>query len=225
MARAADKMPPTAPVTVPDVPDAKLRGTVTALDYRRGAFTLLVNGHLWVVFVTPDTNSAALGPGVADKFPVALGERISLGGPVQTDGSVLAVFLTSSRDIVYTPGPDQPNRILFGRISSRSGRLRGRDIKIRGADGAETKIKVGHGVLIRRTGRPISVHDLTGSDDIRVVGTGDGTDIRAARIDVLTPLPPALPADPEKSQVGKDKKPPVTQKPPADISKSGRPGL
>ncbi len=193
-ARAADKMPP-APVTASDVPDAKLRGTVTALDFRRGAFTLLVKDHLWTIYVTPDTDIAALGPTVADRFPVKLGERISLGGPVQPDGTVLAVLLTQSRDINYTSGPDQPDRILFGRISSRSGRLRGRDIKIRSADGMETKIKVGHGILIRRTGRPISVHDLNGDDDIRVVGSRDGKDIKAARIDVLTPLsaPAALP--------------------------------
>ena len=211
--RAADKPPAvTAPLAAaPDVPDAKLRGTVTTLDFRRGAFTLRVNDHPWTIYVTPDTDVSALGPDAASKFPVAAGQRISVGGPVQADGSVLAVLLTSSRDINYTSGPNQPNRILFGRISSRSGRLRGRDIKIRSADGVETKIKVGHGILVRRTGRPISVHDLNGDDDIRVVGTRYGTDIKAARIDVLTPLPAsAVKADPEKSQEG---------------AKSVRPGL
>lgn len=188
-AHAADKPPQTALITTPDVPDAHLRGTVTALDFRRGAFNLRVNDHLWTVYVTPDTNVTALEPQTADHFPVTLGERVSVGGPVQPDGTVLAVLLTQSRDIVYTSGPDQPNRILFGRISSRSGRLRGRDIKIRNADGVETKIKVGHSILIRRVGRPISVHDLNGDDDIRVVGIRDGTDIKAARIDVLTPSP------------------------------------
>lgn len=200
-ARAADKTPPTAPITAPDVPNAKLRGTVTALDFRRGAFTLRVNDHPWTVFVTPDTDVTSLGPTASDHFPVKLGERISLGGPVQPDGTVLAVLLMQSRDITYTSGPDQPNRILFGRISSRSGRLRGRDIKIRSADGVETKIKVGHGILIRRTGRPISVHDLNGDDDIRVVGTRDGKNIKAARIDVLTPLSAPLKA-PEKPLPG-----------------------
>ena len=194
-ARAADKQP--APITAPDVPDAKLRGTVTALNLRRGAFVLRVNDHAWTVFVTPDTDVTALGPTVADRFPVTLGERVSLGGPVQPDGTVLAVLLTQSREIVYTSGPDQPNRILFGRISSRSGRLRGRDIKIRNGDGVETKIKVGHSILIRRVGRPISVHDLSGDDDIRVVGTRDGMDIKAARIDVLTPLPAPVAVPPK----------------------------
>ncbi len=187
-AYAADRTPLTAPITAPDVPDAKLRGTVTALDFRRGAFTLLVKDHLWTIYVTPDTDVVALGTINADRFPVTLGGRVSVGGPVQPDGTVLAVLLTQSRDITYTSGPEQPDRILFGRISSRSGRLRGRDIKIRSADNVETKIKVGHGILIRRTGRPISVHDLNGDDDIRVVGTRDGKDIKAARIDVLTPL-------------------------------------
>lgn len=196
-ARAADKTPPIAPITAPDVPDAKLRGTVTALDFRRGAFVLRVNDHAWTVFVTPDTDVTSLGPLTADRFPVKMGERISLGGPVQPDGTVLAVLLTQSRDINYTSGPNQPNRILFGRISSRSGRLRGRDIKIRSADGAETRIKVGHGILIRRTGHPISVHDLNGGDDIRVVGIRDGTDIKAARIDVLTPLSAPVTAPPK----------------------------
>ncbi len=200
-ARAAAKPPLAAPVTAPDVPDAKLRGTVTAVDFRRGAFTLRVNDHPWTVFVTPDTDASALGPSAADRFAVTLGERVSVGGPVQPDGTVLAVLLTQSRDIAYAPAPDRPDRILFGRISSRSGRLRGRDIKIRSADGVETKIKVGHNILIRRAGRPISVHDLSGDDDIRVVGTRDGMDIKAARIDVLTPLAaPTLPAkaDPAK---------------------------
>lgn len=217
-AHAADKPPPTAPITTPDVPDAKLRGTVTALDFRRGAFTLRVNDHPWTVFVTPNTDVKALGPSVADRFAVTLGERVSVGGPVQPDGTVLAVLLTQSRDIVYTPGPDQPNRILFGRISSRSGRLRGRDIKIRSADNAETKIKVGHGILIRRVGRPISVHDLKEDDDIRVVGTRDGIDIKAARIDVLTSLPSApVRPDSEKSQEG--------VKPPPKTTAPRRPGL
>lgn len=192
-AYAADKTP-AAPITVPD---AKLRGTVTALDFRRGAFTLLVKDHLWIIYVIPTTDVTALRPTVADRFPVTLGGRVSVGGPVQPDGTVLAVLLTQSRDITYTSGPDQPNRILFGRISSRSGRLRGRDIKIRSADGVETKIKVGHGILIRRAGRPISVHDLNSEDDIRVVGIRDGTDIKAARIDVLTPLPVPVAAPPK----------------------------
>ena len=224
--RAADKPPPpaaSAPAPPVSVPDAKLRGTVTALDFRRGAFTLRVNDHPWTIYVTPDTDVKALGAVVADKFPVTLGQRISLGGPVQPDGSVLAVLLTPSRDINYTSGPDQPTRILFGHISSRSDRLRGRDIKIRSADGLETKIKVGHGIVIRRAGRSISVHDLNGDDDIRVVGTRDGTDIKAARIDVLTPLPvPPLPADTERSQVG-DSKPPAEKKP--EAAKRSRPGL
>ncbi len=214
IARAADKPTPTAPITAPDVPDAKLRGTVTALDFRRGAFTLRVNSKPWTIYVTPDTDVTALGPLAVSKFPVNAGERISVGGPVQPDGTVLAVLLTQSRDIAYTSGPDQPNRILFGRISSRSGRLRGRDIKIRSADGVETKIKVGHGILIRRAGRPISVHDLNGDDDIRVVGTRDAADVKAARIDVLTPSPAPLA--------------PVAAPPKADVKPTpapARPGL
>lgn len=217
--------PPAIPVAEADTPDLKVRGTVVAVDLRRGAFTLRVNGRERSVYITPDTNISALGPGVAGKFPAATGQRLSAAGPLQPDGSVLAGLLTPSRDFTYASATDQPNRILFGRISSRSGRLRGRDIKIHGADGMEVKVKVAHDVLIRRAGRPISVHDLSGDDDIRVVGTRDGQDIKAARIDVLAPLPASAPstkADSEKSQEGGKK--PGTEKL-ADTTKPVKPGL
>lgn len=205
-ARAASAVPPAAatPSAAADVPDLKVRGTVMAVDPRRGAFTLRVSGHDRTVYVTPDTDTSALGPDAADRFPVARNQRVSVGGALQPDGSVLAALLTPSRRIAYVRAPGQPDRILFGHISSRSGRLRGRDIKIRLANGTETKIRVARGILIRRAGRPISVHDLKGDDDIRVVGTRDRDDLRAARIDVLAPLPSPPPSPLPAQAVGRD---------------------
>ena len=178
----------TAPIpSVPEPLDFTVRGTVEAIDLERGAFVLRINTHTRTVFVTPDTDVSGL-PGAKAGFPVQPGQRVTVGGSLQPEGTVLAGLLTAKEDVDYHTFTGLPNRILFGTVSSPANKLGHRDIKIRLADGgAETKIVVPRGIPVRRTGAQISVYDLSRRDQVRVTGRLSGMDFRAARIDVLAP--------------------------------------
>ena len=186
--------PPPAPVSVPAaVPtpaepvDLTVRGTVEAVNLERGAFVLRINTHTRTVYVTPDTDTSGLGSTGAGRFPVQAGQRVTVGGSLQPDGSVLAGLLTAKEDVNYLTPPSLPNRVLFGTISSSANKLSHRDIKIRLTDGIEQKIVVPRSIPVRRAGAQVSVYDLSRRDDVRVTGRTTGTDFRAARIDVLAP--------------------------------------
>ncbi len=183
---------PRGPV-VPHGPDAaaageniQLRGTVDTVDTRRGAFVVRVRDHTRTISLAGDTDLSGMARPEPNRFPVKPGDRVSVAGRLQPDGSVLAGVVSLSRTInlpaTATPRPD---RVLFGRITSVGSRFTSRDIKIRLADNRELKVKVRRGLSIRRDGQPISVHDLRGGDDVRVTGSFDGSDFKADRIDVL----------------------------------------
>ena len=178
---------PRAPiVTAPAEPvDLTVRGTVEAIDLEHGAFVLRVNTHTRTVYVTPDTDVSGLNGASPDAFPAQPGQRVTVGGSLQPDGTVLAGLLTAKEDVNYLTGPSHPNRILFGIVSSPANKLGQRDIKLRLADGTETKIVVPRSIRVRRSGAQISVYDLNRRDSIRVTGRTSGTDFRAARLDVL----------------------------------------
>ena len=127
---------------------------------------------------------SGLAPASPQAFPVKPGDRVTVAGTLQPDGSVLAGAV--SRSLTIPPSAvARHDRILFGRVSSGSSRYGSRDIKIRLADDREVKVKVARGLPIRRDGRPVSVHDLRGGDDLRVLGRFEGGDFRADRINVL----------------------------------------
>ena len=174
--------------------DVTVRGTVDSVDLEEGAFVLRISRHTRTVFVTADTDLSGLGPIPADRFPVRPGQRVTVGGALQPNGTVLAGVLTHKEDIDYITAANQPNRVLVGAVLSVAGKLRGRDVNIRSADGTETKIQVPRDIPIRRLGRPISVHDLNSRDRVRVTGRMVGAEFRAARIDVLAPLPGSVPS-------------------------------
>jgi len=180
-------LPPV--VAASDEPvDLTVRGTVEAIDLEHGAFVLRINTHTRTVFVTPDTDVSGLGGVAGGQFPVQPGRRVTVGGSLQPDGSVLAGLLTQKEDVDYQTAATQPNRVLFGTVSSPANKLAHRDIKIRSADGGtETKIGIPRGIPIRRAGLQISVYDLSRRDSVRVTGRRAGTDFHAARIDVLAP--------------------------------------
>ena len=197
------------PVVAPPIPsvpeplDFTVRGTVEAINLERGAFVLRINTHTRTVFVTPDTDVSGL-PGAGAGFPVLAGQRVTVGGSLQPEGTVLAGLLTTKEDVDYHTPATVPNRILFGTVSSPANKLGRRDIKIRLADGgAEAKIVVPRGIPIRRSGIQISAYDLSRRDTVRVTGRLAGTEFHAARIDVLAaadavpaetpPLPAARP--------------------------------
>ncbi|MBV9849107.1 MAG: hypothetical protein JO250_05395, partial [Armatimonadetes bacterium] len=72
-----------------------------------------------------------------------------------------------------------------GRVTQQSNRYTSRDIKIRVAEDHEVKVHVPSGTPITRDGRPISVHELTKDDVVRISGASDGDDFRADRITVI----------------------------------------
>ena len=187
--------PPIPAVTTPTEPvDLTVRGTVEAIDLEHGAFVLRVNTHTRTVYVTADTDVSGLGVAAISGFPVQPGQRVTVGGSLQPGGSVLAGLLTIKEDVNYLTAPDHPNRVLFGTVSSPANKLGQRDIKLRLADGTETKIVVPRSIPVRRSGAQISVYDLSRRDSIRATGRMTGTDFRAFRLDVLTPPPGAASA-------------------------------
>ena len=189
--------PQPAPALIAAVPeplDVTVRGTVEAVRLETGSFVLRVNTHTRTVFVTPDTDISGLGPAASGAFPVQPGRRVTVGGALQPNGTLLAGVLTDKEDLNYVTAPAQANRVVFGTVSSPANKLRGRDFRIRLADGTEIKIGSPRGIPARRSGRQISLYDLNRRDQVRVIGRLHGTDFEAARVDVLAPQPDAAPA-------------------------------
>jgi len=166
--------------------DIQLRGTVDTVDTRRGAFVVRVRDHTRTIYLAGETDLSGMALRDPNRFPVKPGDRVTVAGRLQPDGGVLASAISLSKTITLPAGvAPRPDRVLFGRITSVSNRFTSRDIKIRLSNDRELKVKVGHGLSIRRDGRPISVHDLRGGDDVRVTGSFDGSDFKADRVDVL----------------------------------------
>lgn len=185
---------PVAIAAVPEPLDVTVRGTVEAVSLETGSFVLRVNTHTRTVYVTPDTDVSGLRPEASGPFPVQPGRRVTVGGALQPNGTLLAGVLTDKEDLNYQTAANQANRVLFGAVSSPANKLRGRDFRIRLLDGTDVKIGSPHSVPIRRTGRPVSVYDLNRRDQVRVTGRLRDTDFEAARVDVLAPPPDAAPA-------------------------------
>lgn len=184
-------LPPLAPVPADTEPlDYTVRGTVETLDLVRGSFVVRVQTHMRIVYVTPDTDIRELGS-TPKNFPVQPGQRVTVGGSLQPNGTVLAAVLNEKIDFSYRTSADQANRVLFGPVSSPANKLRGRDFRIRVEGGTEPKIVSTRSIPIRREGRQISVYGLSRRDTVRVTGRLKGADFEAARIDVLTSLPDA----------------------------------
>ncbi len=183
--------PPAAPsLTVAEPQDYSVRGTVQAVDLEHEALVLRVRTHTRTVFVTPDTDTSAL-PSAVNGFPVQPGQRVTVGGSLQPDGTVLAAVLNEKIDFDYRLPAGQANRVLFGTVSSPANKLRGRDFRIRPAGGTETKVVSTRSIPIRRGGRQISVYDLSRRDTVRLLGRLKGTEFDAARVDVLAAVPEA----------------------------------
>jgi hypothetical protein len=176
---------PQGPAALAVGEDIQLRGTVDTIDTRRGVFVIRVRDHTRAIYLAGDTDLSGLALRDPARFPVKPGDRVTVAGRLQPDGGVLAGAVSLSRTLTLPVGVTHPDRILFGRITSTSNRFTSRNIKIRLADNREVKIKVRRGLVIRRGGRPISVHDLRDGDDVRVTGSFDGRDFKADRLDVL----------------------------------------
>ena len=181
--------PPTTPKipSGPDDPNAiTLRGTVEAIDTHLGAFVVKIKDHTRTILLADDTDLSGLGTLDPQAFPIKPGDRVTVAGTLQPNGKVLAGAIGYSRDIAFpTPILSAQSRVLFGQVSSQSNRYASRDIKIRIANGREVKIKVPRGIPIRRDAQPISIHDLQGSEWVRVIGLYAGSDFEAERIDTV----------------------------------------
>ena len=183
-------LPAPVPTAAAEPLDYTVRGTVEALDLARGSFVVRVQTHTRTVYVTPDTDTHGL-LSAAKNFPVQAGQRVTVGGSLQPNGTVLAAVLTDKPDLYYRCPADQANRVLFGPVTSPANKLRGRDFRIRVGGGSEPKIVSTRSIPVRREGRQISVYDLSRQDTVRVIGRLKGTDFEAARVDVLASLPDA----------------------------------
>ncbi len=173
--------------------DYTVRGTVESVSAAREAFTLRVKTHTRTVYVTPDTDTRGL-PAFPGGVPVQPGRRVTVGGSLQPDGTVLAAVLSDRTDLDYHAAPGAANRVLLGPVSSPANKLRGRDFKLAPPGGSEIKIVSARRVPVRREGRPISVYDLSRRDTVRVVGRLKGADLEAARVDVLATESETAPA-------------------------------
>ena len=183
------KPPPVQPAPI------TLRGTVDTTDTRHSSFVVHVKDkvgeHTRTILLADNTDVSGMALSNPSQFPVKPGDRVTVAGVLQPDGTVLAGALSLSKDIVVPASipPSRPPPLLLGRVSTPSNRYTSRDIKIRlDANGEEIKVKVPRGIAIRREGHAVSVHDLREGDELRVRGVYDGSDFRAARIEVLPPL-------------------------------------
>ncbi len=191
--RVLEAQTATATPIPADDPNAIIvRGNVKTVNTHLGAFDLKIKDHTRTILLADDTDLSGLGKIDAQTFPVNPGDRITVAGELQPDGTVLAGAISFSRDLAFPTRQAAPQAVpqevvLVGQISSQSNRYSSRDIKIRLANDREVKIKVPRGVAVRRDGQPISVHDLRGEETVRVTGTYDGNDFRATRIDSVRP--------------------------------------
>jgi hypothetical protein len=202
---------PTAPARhdAPAVPDPNthvtLRGTVQSVDTHRGMFVVQINDHTRKVFVDDETDLRDLNGTDDDRLPLHSGDRVSVVGDIQDDGTVQATLVTPRRLDDVPPAPvasvpvqrsapvehvpdfgvdAQHERTLLGRISKESEYF-SRDIKIRVSVSHEISVHVPKGIPIRRDGEAISVHDLKDDQVVRVTGDYVNDDFKATRIELL----------------------------------------
>ena len=110
---------PAIPSSVPTAAeplDYTVRGTAEAVNLAQGAFTLRVRTRTRTVYITPDTDTRGL-LSAAKGFPIQPGQRVTVGGSLQPNGTVLASILTDRTDLDYRSSSDTPNRVLFGLVS------------------------------------------------------------------------------------------------------------
>lgn len=171
----------------------ELRGTVESVDNRRGSFTIRVNNHTRTVYVNDATDLGDLSRNGSrgnnrNRVPLRSGDRVTVFGTLQTDGTVTADSISLGS---LSSGNPYRNDNQYGRgnqvqgvVTSTSSRYMNRDIKVRLSSGREVTIHVPKDVQIRRDGRGISVHEIQKDDEVRIQGRYDGNDFQASRIDV-----------------------------------------
>ncbi|MDQ2686757.1 MAG: DUF5666 domain-containing protein [Armatimonadota bacterium] len=168
-----------------------LRGTVDSVDNRRGSFVLRINDHTRTVYVNDRTDVSDIdrNSDSGNHVPLKAGDRISVAGVLQSDGTVTADTLsarnlTDSGNNYRNDNSYRRGNQLQGVVTQTGNKLLSRDIKVRLSSGREVTVHVPKNISVRRNGRTISVHDLTSEDQVRIDGRYDGNDFKATRIEV-----------------------------------------
>lgn len=188
---------PTAPTASPAAPSPvsaashiRLRGTVESVNDEDGVVTVHVNDHVRTIYVNDNTNLTDITGGDDNHIGVHPGDRITVSGTLRPDGSVTADAISQSRDLGASesaPIRESSNgHELVGRVTHESSPFMNRDIKVRIDPGREVTVHVQHEARVQRNGHPISVHNLTKDDVVRVLGFYDGDTFTASQIDVLS---------------------------------------
>lgn len=174
-----------------DTQGITLRGTIESVDNRHGTFVMRINDHTRTVRVTSATDVSDLDRNSdgGSHVPLKAGDRISVVGVLQSNGTVIADTLsgrnlTDSGSNYHNDSSYRRGKQLQGVVTQTGNKLLSRDIKVRLSSGREVTVHVPKNITIRRNGRVISVHDLTSDDQVRIDGSYDGNDFKATRIEV-----------------------------------------
>jgi hypothetical protein len=172
---------PVAPAPAAGPETIHLHGSVISVDERAGSFIVHINDHTRTIFVDDSTDFSDDGQspsGDDDSLPVQAGDRVTVGGVMRPDGTVVA-------DTVQDDGATPADAALIGRVVTPSSRYSTRDIKIRVSTDRDVTVHVPNDAPVLRDGHRISVHDLTGADVVRVDGIPDGGALQATRVVVV----------------------------------------
>jgi len=158
---------------------------VESVDNNRGAFVVRVNDHTRTIMVNDRTDYGYITwDGPVDRILVKVGDRVTVTGTLERDGTVLASTVTR-REVLQAGDTAAHRNVLTGPVTRPSNHLTSRDIKVRVSVGQEVTVHVPRDTAIMRDGQAISVHSLSRNDVVRVEGTPDGDDFKASRIVVL----------------------------------------
>jgi hypothetical protein len=168
----------------------RLRGTVENVDDDNGLVVVRVRDHTRTIVVDRHTDLTDIASPDDAHIGLHPGDRVTVSGTLRGDGTVTADVISLSRDLagaVAAPATtdDFNTHQLVGRVSHQSNQYMSRDIKVRLESSRDVTVHVPHSARVLRNGYPISVHELSSDDVIRVIGSYDGDDFNATRIDVL----------------------------------------
>jgi hypothetical protein len=156
-----------------------LLGTVVNVDNAEGSFDVHIKSHERTIYVSSETRFPNIFvPG--RNIPLNPGDRVSVEGKLETDGTVSAAIVRLSQSIHTV-------HQLIGKVTTESSPLYSRDLRIRLDSGPVIIIKVPKDTTINRGDDEVSVHTLTTDDVLRIQGAFDGDDFVATQIDVLQP--------------------------------------
>jgi hypothetical protein len=175
----------------------EMRGTVVKVDDDHGRLVIRINDHERTVAVDDRTDLRGVPGGDENHIGVSIGDRLTVRGLLRSDGVVYANALSLGRviggalpsngsDDPQTSGNQNDDHLLIGRVTQTSNRLNSRDLKVHIAGSQDVKVIVPSGIPILRDRKRISVHDLTKTDTIRVMGEYDGDEFRADKIEVVS---------------------------------------